>query len=420
MTWQLAPRPEWVAAINRGDVLPVTEEAALPLSRDGLLGEARARMGVAGSGVEGYGDDGFLEPLDILLGALEDEARLTVLGRWITRRFLLRMLEVRLQMTSYVRADPGVLDEVVRAPIFVAGAPRTGTTILYALLVEDSANRAPRGWELLRPVPPPSPDPAEFDADPRIPLADRELRLPGLVVDGLDAIHVYGGRQPKECLSAMSFAFQSEEFTTRYHVPSYADWLARSDFRPAYEMHRLVLQILQRRFTNVQWVVKSPVHMRALPTVLAVYPDARVVVTHRDPLRILPSLTSLVATLRAAHTDAVDYAAIGAFQTDLWQGNLDRLVTWTDDGTLDPARVHHGSYADFMDDALGAVGALYDHFGLALDDATARRMQDHLDAHPQGEHGSHSYSFDDLGLDRATTRARFARYQERFAVPSED
>jgi hypothetical protein len=253
----------------------------------------------------------------------------------------------------------------------------------------------------------------------RIDLAETELRGFAGVDPGLDAIHEYGARNPKECLSAMSFAFQSEEFTTRYHVPSYADWLARSDFRPAYEMHRLVLQILQRRFAGGQWVVKSPVHMRALPTVLAVYPDARVVVTHRDPLRFLQSLTSLVATLRAAHTDAVDYAAIGAFQTDLWQGNLDRLVTWTDDGTLDPARVHHGSYSDFMQDALGAVGALYDHFGLTFGDATAQRMRDHLDAHPQGEHGSHAYSFEDLGLDPDATRARFARYQARFSVPSE-
>ena len=105
----------------------------------------------------------------------------------------------------------------------MTGAPRTGTTILHAMLAQDPASRVPEGWELLRPVPPPDPDPDEFAADARIPLADRELRLPGQVAGELDAIHVYRGRMHKECLSAMSFAFRSEEFTARYHVPSYVD-----------------------------------------------------------------------------------------------------------------------------------------------------------------------------------------------------
>ena len=183
------------------------------------------------------------------------------------------------------------------------------------------------------------PTPTLFASDARIPLADRELRLPAIVVDGLDAIHVYGGRQPKEDLSSMSFEFQSEEFTTRYNVPSYIDWLARCDMRPAYDTHKLILQILQRRFADVQWVLKSPVHMRSLPTLLAVYPDARIAVTHRDPLRILPSLTSLVAALRYAHSDLVDFAEIGRYQSELWHGNFEQLITLTDDGTLDPARV---------------------------------------------------------------------------------
>jgi hypothetical protein len=355
----------------------------------------------------------------MLVPALEEEAQLTLLGRWITRRFLLRILEVRLQITAYVRADPGVRDEEIRQPLFVAGAPRTGTTILYSLLVEDRAHRAPRGWELLRPVPPPAPEPDAFAADPRIPLADRELRLPAIVVDGLDAIHVYGGRQPKEDLSSMSFEFRSEEFTTRYDVPTYIDWLAGCDMRPAYDTHKLVLQILQRRFTDVQWVLKSPVHMRSLPTLLAVYPDARIAVTHRDPLRILPSLTSLVAALRYAHSDAVDFADIGRHQSELWHANLDRLVTLTDDGTLEPTRVYHGQYADFLTNPLRAMHALYDHLGMQLTPDVERAMSDYLAAHPQGEHGTHSYSFADLDLDAAAERAKFARYQQRFAVPSE-
>ena len=119
----------------------------------------------------------------------------------------------------------------------------------------------------------------------------------------LRAIHTYSARMPKECLSAMAFSFRSEEFVSRYHVPSYVEWLQRCDMTPAYEMHRLVLQVLQRRMPARRWVLKSPVHLQALPTLVATYPDASFVVTHRDPVAVLSSVSSLVATVRAAFSD---------------------------------------------------------------------------------------------------------------------
>jgi hypothetical protein len=417
MTWQPPPRPDWVRAVNDGLVLPISEIAELPFERDALLAEARANLGLADGGISDFGDDLFLEPLDVLLPALEHEAELTVMGRWMTRRFILRFLEVRLQMTACLRDDPGVRDEEIREPLFVAGAPRTGTTILHALLAQDPTVRVPVGWELLRPVPPP--DPATVSSDARIALADRELRLPALVTGELDAIHVYGGRQHKECVSSMSFAFRSEEFTARYNVPSYERWLRQCDMRPAYEMHRLVLQLLQRRYHDVRWVLKSPVHMHTVPTLLSVYPDARLAFTHRDPITILASVTSLVAMLRWAHSDAVDFADIGRYHERLYQGSLDRLVTWAEDGTLDPARVHHSYYQDFMTDPLPVVDTLYASFGRKLEPDTERAMRDYLAARPKDQHGAHSYSFADLGLDLDAERARFSRYQDFFSVPEE-
>jgi hypothetical protein len=419
VTWEPPPRPEWVRAVNDGRILPIAEVAEMPLARDALLAEARATFGLADGGIADFGSDDFLEALDVLLPALEQEAQLTVMGRWMTRRFLLRFLEVRIQLTRYVRDDPGVVDEEIPEPWFVTGAPRTGTTILHALLAQDPTSRVPEGWELLRPVPPPSPDPQEFAADARIPLADRELRLPGQVSGELDAIHVYRGRMHKECLSAMSFAFRSEEFTARYHVPSYVEWYERCDMRPAYDAHRLVLQILQRRFRNVHWVLKSPVHLSALPTLLAVYPDARLAITHRDPLTVLASLTSLVATLRWAHSDQVDFAEIGRYHERMWSLALDGLVAASTDGTLDPGRVHHVHYADFMQDQIGVIGELYAALGRELPSDTAQAMRDYLAGRPKDQHGAHEYSFADLELDPAGERERFARYQRQFSVPEE-
>lgn len=421
MSWQPPERPEWVRAINAGAVAPIREEAVLPLERDALLGEARARLGLVDGGVGDFchaefDEDGLIEPLDRVLWALEEEAELTLIGRWLTRRFLLRLLEVRLQLVAYLRADPGVRDEPIATPLFVAGAPRTGTTILHELLASDPAHRAPLGWELLRPLPPPDADPKRAATDPRVGLADRELVAPQTVVSGLLAIHVYGGSKPKECLSAMSFAFLSEEFTARYRVPSYQAWLEQCDMTPAYRMHRLVLQILQRRSGPAAWVLKSPVHLHSLPTLFQVYPDARVAVTHRDPLTVLASLTSLIATLRWAHSDAVDFEAIGAAHAQRYRRTFDNLVTWTQEKQLPEPQLHHSRHADFLSDPIAVVRELYDRFERSFTDGFEARLSEQLASRPEGEHGEHEYSFGDLALDPISERAALRRYQDYFRV----
>jgi hypothetical protein len=416
MTWQAPPRADWVAAANRGEVPFVTEAAVRPLQRDDLLDEARAGLGLGPEAGVGAldGDDGFLGPLDVVLAALEDEAQLSPVGRWMTRRFLVRLLTVRFQLVAYVAADPGVRDEVIAAPVIVTGPPRSGTTVLYEMLALDPALRAPEGWELLRPVPPPAPE--RFPDPGRLALADSELRMMGSVVSGLDAIHVYAGRMPKECLSAMSLAFLSEEFTARYRVPSYVDHLFTTDWRPAYELHRLVLQVLQRRMPGTRWVLKSPVHLHALDALLETYPDARVAVTHRDPMAVLGSVTSLVANLRWSFSDRVEVADIAAYHADLYARSLDRLVDARVSGVLPADRSVHGRYEDFVAAPLVAVTEARTGLGLVTEPGLEQTMADRLRSRPQGAHGPHRYDLDGLGLDLDATRARFARYEEHFAV----
>ena len=442
MSWQPPERPEWVRAINAGQVAPIAEEAALPLTLESLVSEAAARQGQSAGWLQSptsgspslsardsdpfaafdHPDFPAAPAFDALAGFLEairDEARLTVIGRFLTRRFLLRLLEVRLHLMAYLATDPGVQDERIEAPIFVAGAPRTGTTILHTLLAADPRHRVPQGWELLRPVPPPSPDPSEFEADPRIALADRELIAPQTVVSGLLSIHEYGGRKPKECLSAMSFAFQSEEFTARYAVPSFERFLEKTDASAAYRMHRLVLQVLQRRRPGTRWVLKSPVHLHDLPTLFETYPDARVAVTHRDPLSLLASLTSLIANLRFAHSDEVDAGAIAAAHIRRYRRTFERLVEWVDEERLPAEQIHHSHFADFRNAPIDTVRALYERFGIAWDPGPETAIRSALSQNPADRHGGHVYSKEDLGVDPARLRSDFARYQARFDVPSD-
>jgi hypothetical protein len=188
---------------------------------------------------------------------------------------------------------------------------------------------------------------------------------------------------------------------------------------PAYEWHRVVLQILQRRYSSNAWVLKSPVHVHALPTLLDVYPDARVVITHRDPLVVLGSVTSLIATMRYAHSDDLDFAEIGRYHADLYGRALDRLVDLTADGTLREDVVHHSLYAEFMTDPVGTTAAVFDALGRPFTRDIKEAIEDHLAENPHGSKGEHRYEFDDLGLESASERARFARYQTTFAVPDE-
>lgn len=410
-------RPDWVAAVNRGDVAPMADVAADPFTLAHLTGEAGSRLGLTPVEVADRLGPTAVAALEVLLPALEDEARLTVLGRWITHRFLGRLVEQRLALDAYCARDPGVTDEAIDAPWVVAGAPRTGTTALHALLAQDPRHRVPEGWELLRPAPPPEPE--TRDRDVRIALADRELRTPQTVVSRIVAIHEYSGRMPKECISAMSLAFRSEELVARYHVPTYAAWLQRCDMRPAYDIHRRVLQVLQRRSPRKRWVLKSPVHLQNLPVLLAVYPDVRLSFTHRDPLTVIASVTSLVASMRAVHSDAVDPAAIGRAHAALYARSLSGLVELSDAGALDPARVTHTRFVDFLDDPLVVVERLYAHFGWVLPDEIRAAMAEYSAAHPQDRLGSHDYARTGADVDD-DQRARLGVYAARFGVPIGD
>ncbi len=407
--------------VNDGAILPISLEAARPFSLRTVLDAALARRGLSSGGVgafcapgPGTADD-FLEPLELLLRSLEEDARLTTLGRWITHRFLDRLLDVRLQIAELVRRDPALRDERITEPIIVVGAPRTGTTALHALLAADPRHRVPLGWELLRPVP--SPIPGEEDG--RVALADLELRLPQTVAGDLASIHAYSGRMHKECLSAMSFSFRSEEFVSRYATARYIDWLGSCDMTPAYEMHRLVLQILQRRQPTDRWVLKSPVHLHNLDVLLATYPDARLIVTHRDPLAILGSVTSLIATLRSAHSDAVSVPEIGRHHAELYLSDLDGLRRRVDAGSPAGIGMAHVAFAELRTDPIGVVERIHGELDLPFPDEVRSAMV-RADADRAAEsHGVHDWSFESLGLDRSEQRRLFAPYCERFAVPEE-
>ena len=384
-----------------------------PFAAEPLIDAARRRGAIdAGLADQAFSDE-LVEALTVVCDALEHTAELDGPGRAMTARYLDRLLDGRLAIEQYLHDDPGTVQEHVAAPIIVIGPPRSGTTAMHRLLGSVDGHRVAEGWEFWQPVPPPEAD--THDDDPRIDLAAEELGFPQARAAGLARIHTYSSRMPKECLSAMAFSLRTEEFISRYHVPAYVEWLQQCDMSPAYEMHRRVLQILQRRMPGRRWVLKSPVHLQAIPLLVATYPDARFVVTHRDPNGFLASVSSLIETLRSAFSSRHDPEAIGAYHLDLYARSLDALVDHVDGGVLPPDQTVHVRHRDIVSDAPRVVGDALHALDIDVDDAMREQITEVAGLERADALGGHTYDAATFGLDdEGAVDAGFARYRARF------
>ncbi|MBW2274731.1 MAG: sulfotransferase [Deltaproteobacteria bacterium] len=405
-------RPLLVRAINAlGAGLARLGAELPPLDADGLLAAARRT-----SGLEDFGGDGFREGYSRFVASLRTEARLNTLGRVAARTQVLGYLRNRLELRDYRDRHPEVAEQVIRRPLFILGVPRTGTTVLFNLLAQDPANRAPLGWEVDRPCPPP--EPASWQSDPRIAVSQRQFDRLHKLEPAMATIHEMGALLPQECVAITGHEFLSVQFHIMFDVPSYQVWVDEQSFAPAYAFHRSFLQHLQLHCRGDRWVLKSPGHLSAIEDLLAVYPDACIVHTHRDPLAVMPSLASLSYTLRGLSSDAVDPLRVGRQQAELWDEHLRRAMRARD--ALDGRReqFYDVHFEDVLKDPIEVVTRIYDYFGIALAVEARRSMEAFLSKNPRGKRGAHSYSLEDFGLENERSGKRFADYCERFGIES--
>lgn len=406
--WQPGPRPAWVRALNR-----LGDPRQLSLDPDRLLEEARTRTGLSD-----FGGDDWREGYERFLEALESEAQLHFVGRVLARSDVLNWLENRLRMAEARRQHPEIDAERVERPVFITGLPRTGTSILHDLLGHDPASRVPLAWEVRHPCPPP--ETALYESDPRIEAAEEEVRLWCEIVPEYDRMHELGARIPVECIQITAHSFRSDELSGRHVVPGYAAWLAGADLAPAYATHRRMLQLLQWRAPGERWVLKAPSHLGALDALLAVYPDARIVWTHRDPLTVMASVASILFATAWVRSDAVDAEQVLSWFTgETCAALLAAGSAVRDRADLDDARFCDLRYVDLVRDPLAAVAGIYERFELPFAGAAEARIRAAVEARPPGRHGAHRYDFANTGFDPRAERRRFRDYQERYDVPSE-
>jgi phytoene dehydrogenase-like protein len=386
----------------------VNAVAADGLAPESLVAEARARTRLFD-----FGDESFRPALDALVASLDAEAGLSAQGRGLVRERLTGSLEVRLGLEDHCRRHPAILDEAVRAPVVVVGLPRTGTTLLHRLLACDRRFHHAAWWETRFPLPLPDEGPR---AERRIARAQAEVARMVAAMPALLAIHPLDATAADEELLLLEHSFQSTMPESYAHVPGYARWLAAQDQTPAYLYLRRLLQLLQwqqrrRGVVAERWVLKTPHHLHHLDLLFRVFPDARVILTHRDPVETIPSLASFVHALRGLHAARPDPVETGRHWSAKMAASLARAMALRD--AMPPERFVDVRFEDTVARPLAVVEDVYRALGLPRSDEARRAMRVWLDANPRDARAPHGYAPETFGLTRAGLARDFAAYRAR-------
>lgn len=399
-------RPLVARAFNRvGAVIP-----AQPLVASDLL-----RAAEKSTGLHDFGEDTFREPFDRLLTAINTEARLHPLGRTIMRGRLVALLENRLRIEAFAKAHPELTSIELRRPIVIAGLQRTGTTVLHRLLAADPRARALYSWEALAPAPLAGEgDRGSNKRRRNAQLAEKGLRT---LSPEFFAIHPVEADAPEEDVLLLDMAFESQAPEATLHVPSYASWLEEQSLDPAYRFLRRALQVLHWQQSGEWWVLKTPHHMEYLRELLAVFPDAVIVQTHRDPQSTMASFCSMVAHGRGIFSDNVDPREVGRHWTRKVRRMIDRSIEVRDSGAQ--SSFVDVQYADLMRDPMGEVARIYERAGVALTAQAKSAMRAVQSRDTQHRYGKHVYRAADFGLSRAIIEETFSDYCERFGIVRE-
>ena len=372
----------------------------------------------AATGLDDFGEDSWQEPLDRLLHSLHTEARLSEVGGHVATGMLVANLTSRLWVTDWHTRHPEIGAAPVPPPVVIVGQPRTGTTILFDLLAQDPAFRVPLTWEVAQPHPPP--ETATYDTDPRIADSEAAQAMSEVLNPGFQAIHPSGPRRGQECVAITSGDFRSMLFGTAFRVPTYMRWLlGEADMAPAFRYHRRFLQLLQWRHPAQRWLLKTPAYQWSLPELFAAYPDATILHTHRDPLKVLASVASLTEHLQRMASGATTVPEAAAEWAEYLVDGNDRSVDARIDGTVPAAQAIDVPFRNVAAAPFETLADVYAQLDLPFTSFAEHRMRAFLADNPADKHGTHTYTFSATGLDEHVLRASTKRYEEHFHVERE-
>jgi Sulfotransferase family len=357
----------------------------------------------AQTGLDDFGDDSFREGLEILVRSLRDEARLNATGEAVIYPRLVAHLVNRLQIEDWYVRHPETADVPLDAPLFGLGLPRTGSTALSFLLAQDPDVRYLRQWESSQPYPPPS---TVEGPDPRLrAVAGEQVGTREHVPSDVNG--------PMECLDLMALDFKTQMYHAFARIPTYAAWVTDADLTSTYEYERRVLKLLQWGEEPRPWRLKTPAHMLWIEYLVRAFPDARFVMTHRDPTDVLLSVAGVYADIGGTFTDDLDRDYIGRLNLEQWSTGIERVIKFRQDGSDE--RFYDIDFRAMQADPIGEVRGLYGWLGQPVSEQFEAGMRQWWEANAARREASQHSDPAAYGLDLDQVRPRFADYVIRSA-----
>lgn len=367
----------------------------------------------AQTGLNDIGDPSALDGLQRLLTAYAEEARFTARGSQMAHADLVTYMAIRMRIEGWLKDHPELLDAPVEKPLFVFGLPRTGTTLAINLLAADPARRSFLRWEAYEPTPPARPE--ELSAGPRYEAMEAKTAMALEHMPHIAAIHFEHADSPTECQFLMTPSFCAQVYESQADIPSYRQWfLHEADYRPAFRQHKRTLQALQHHAKG-RWTLKNPWHPLYLDALAETYPDAQLVMTHRDPAEVVGSICSLIKYVRAIYSDTVDLRGIGESFMETFEIMIARADAFK--AKHGAGAIHDVQYAGVMRDPIGTVRGIYERFDEEFTPQAEAAMQAYMADNQKGKHGKHSYDLAEYGLTREAVHERFKSYIERYDIP---
>jgi len=351
------------------------------------------------------------EGLRKLVYSINREGRPNPFGALAVKGLLERILYGRYKIEREMARNPWIEDQSIEQPVFIIGMPRTGTTILHAILHEDPAHRSPLAWECLLPYPAATPE--TFKDNAQFRTVEKEFGQLFKLVPDFQRKHYMAVDSPQECLGITAFDFNSFQFSAQLYLPSYMKWFSDdSDMLGTMRFHKRFLQYLQSGgVKSERWLLKSPVHLRRLDEIFEVYPDARIIMTHRGPSDIVSSTASLISSVRTLYSDREDPNVTGQEQAMLWSKYFDKFIESRK--ALDKEdQIIDLKFEDFVVDQMGTIRKIYERFGWDLTEEAVKNFESFLEKNPKDKHGKHEYSLDNFGLKEDEVNRQFSQYLE--------
>lgn len=407
------PQARWTRQLNIAG-RHLGSDKMVPLDVAQMLEDAKALTGLSD-----FGENGFREGLIVLVDALNNEAKLTLAGRLLVGEEIRRVLQSRLRVIDFEKKHPQVRDEQIVEPLFIIGMGRTGSTILHEYLSKDPAHRAPLVWEMRLPCPIDANLSPTEDIAARITWSDAESQIQYEIDESLISKHEQRSDLPEECSQLMAYEFKTGHFYSRCNIPSYALWNARADITPALEMHKRILKILQfQAGQGKRWVLKYGGHMPYMPKLLDVYPDARIIHTHRDPVAVVQSFVSLMASTRLARSDEFDATFSSEMLNSGMSRIIEKIIAERQSGAIPEAQIADIHFKNLMTDTIGEIRRAYEALNIPFTHEARSGIEDYIASRPRTKHGKHEYAYADV-VDLDNERKRYANYVKYYNIEAE-